>query len=127
MVGDLVGEDLAGGDVVAVAEAAGEGEDLVILQPQPVAQEAVDVHAFSVGAGQVERMGGFEIAVGAGGAKDQRAGLHAGIHSVVATCDASATLGPAGSRAWVIGTIDSMERAATLISAGCNSPFVLYP
>ena len=31
-VRELVGEDLAGGDVVAVGEAAGDDEDLVLLQ-----------------------------------------------------------------------------------------------
>ena len=31
-MGELVGEDLAGGHVVAVGEAAGDDEDLVALQ-----------------------------------------------------------------------------------------------
>src|SRR5262249_8799657 len=43
--GQLVGEDLAGGDVVAVGEPARDGEDLVAVQQGGVLTKAVDVEA----------------------------------------------------------------------------------
>ena len=44
VMGDLIGQDFAGGDVVAVAESAGESEDLAIREDGRGCQDAVDMH-----------------------------------------------------------------------------------
>ena len=69
--GQLVGEDLAGPDVVAVAEAAGQHEDLVWCRSVRVLAEAVDVDAVGDGAGELEGVLGLLVAVGARGPQDQ--------------------------------------------------------
>jgi hypothetical protein len=76
VVDDLIGEDFAGGDVVAVAEAAGENEDLTIAEDGRGFENAVDMHELRSCSGQLECVGGLRIAVGAGGSKDQCGGFH---------------------------------------------------
>ncbi len=81
VVNELVGEDFTGGDVVAVGEAAGKGEDLVIGEAGGVLEEGVDVEGvdgniFSTAAGEGEGVGEFAVAVGAGGAKEEDARGH---------------------------------------------------
>jgi hypothetical protein len=76
VVNKLVGKDPAGGDVVAVAEAAGDGQELETVELLWVGEEGIEVKALGDGAGELERVGGFQVAVGAGGSEDQRAGLH---------------------------------------------------
>ena len=78
MVRDLIGEDFSGGDVVAVTEAAGNSEDMEIVKKCRSFQKAIDVDGVDVCAGLLKSMGGFAIAVGAGGAQQQGAGLHGG-------------------------------------------------
>ena len=48
---ELVGEDLAGGHVVAVGEAAGNDQDLVIVKQGGLIAEAVNVQAVGLGTG----------------------------------------------------------------------------
>ena len=77
VVHDLVGQDPPRGDVVAVAEAAGDGQDLVTVRCRSgFSQDSVDVHALGRAPGQFEGVGGFPVAVGAGGAEDEGLGLH---------------------------------------------------
>ena len=76
VVADLVGEDPARGDVVAVAEAAGNGQELVVVHKRRAFEDFVDVAILDGGAGELEGVGGFLVAVRAGGPQDQRRGLH---------------------------------------------------
>ena len=76
MMGNLIGENSPGGDVVAVAESARDGEGLVILQLGGRFEQSIDVQAFSGEAGGLEGEGGFAIAIGAGCANDQGAWEH---------------------------------------------------
>ena len=48
------GQDLPRGHVVAVGEAAGEDEDLVVAEEPRVVAEGVDVDAVAAAAGQLE-------------------------------------------------------------------------
>ena len=70
----LVAEDSAGAQVVAVAESAGDAEDLELLEERGLFQQPVDVQGFGLRAGLLEGEGGFGVAVGAGGAEDQDVG-----------------------------------------------------
>ena len=74
MVEHLVAEDSAGAQVVAVAESAGNAEDLELLEERGLFQKPVDVQGFGLCAGLLEGEGRFGVAVGAGGAKDQDVG-----------------------------------------------------
>jgi hypothetical protein len=76
VVDELVGEDFAGGDVVAVAESAGEGEDFKLVEGCGFFENAIDVDGFGACAGELECVGGFAVAIGAGGTEDQGSGLH---------------------------------------------------
>ena len=76
VVPHLHGEDLPGGHVVAVAEAAGDAEDLEVGQQGRLLQHAVDVQRLRLGAGQLEGPGGLLVAIGARGAEDQDVGRH---------------------------------------------------
>jgi hypothetical protein len=71
VVRDLVGEDAPGGDVVAIAEAAGDGEQLVGVKQAGVLQQAVDVHQLRGRPGPLEGVNGLAVAVGAGRAEDE--------------------------------------------------------
>ena len=65
----LVGEDATGGDVIAVAEAAGDGEELKLVQRLRPLEQAVDVHERRLGPRQFERVGRLtvtELLLGAG-------------------------------------------------------------
>ena len=71
MVDELVGEYFSGGDVVAVGESAGEGEDLVLLKGGWVGEQGVDVEGIDgnvIAASKFESVSEFAVAVGAGGA-----------------------------------------------------------
>jgi hypothetical protein len=76
MMRDLIGEDFSGGDVVAVTEAAGNSEDLKIVKKIGRFQKAIDVDRIDFCAGSLKSVGGFAVAIGAGGAQQQSAGLH---------------------------------------------------
>ncbi len=71
VVDELVGENFAGSDVVAVGEAAGKGEDLVVLELGGVGEEGVDVEGVDGGADELEGVDEFAVAVGAGGAEEE--------------------------------------------------------
>ena len=62
---ELIGEDLARGDVVAVGEAARDDEHLKLVQQLRAFAQAVDVDALGRGAGLDERELGLAVAVGA--------------------------------------------------------------
>ena len=66
MMADLVAEDAAGGDVVAVAEAAGEAEDLEVGEFLRSFENAVDVEPLRRAAGQLEGVRSLFVAIGAG-------------------------------------------------------------
>ncbi len=63
-------EDDAGAEVVAVAESAGEAEGLEVFEEAGVFEEPEEVDPFGGAAASVEGVGGFDVAVGAGGSKD---------------------------------------------------------
>ena len=71
---DLVGQDAAGGHVVAVAESARQAENLESLEQPGLLQQAVDVERFGLRPRFLEGEGGFLVAVGAGGSQDQDVG-----------------------------------------------------
>lgn len=71
------GEDAAGGDVIAVGEAAGEAEELEAVEEGGLGDELVEVDELDGGTGEFEGAAHLSIAVGAGGADDQGAGLGA--------------------------------------------------
>jgi hypothetical protein len=68
---ELGRQDLAGGDVVAVGEAARDGEDLVAVEQRRLFAEAVDVDSLSLCARLFEGEKCFLVTVCAGGAEDQ--------------------------------------------------------
>ena len=70
VVDQLVGEDFAGGDVVAVTEAAGYGDNLIRRQRFRVLNQAVDVDAVGAGARLFPGELGLEVAVGSGGSQN---------------------------------------------------------
>ncbi len=76
MIGDLIGQNSAGGDVVAVTEAAGEGEYLKIMHLFWIFQQAIDVNKFWCSAGTRKSVRCFGVAIGAGGTKDKNPGSH---------------------------------------------------
>jgi len=63
----LVGEDFAGGDVVAVTETTGDRQNLVIRQALRVLDEPVDVHALGQGARLFPGELGLGVAIRPGG------------------------------------------------------------
>ena len=76
MVGDLIRQDFSRGNIVAVAEAPGKRQDLEIMHNAGVFQQPIDMHKFRRCAGPFKGMGGFAVAVGAGGAEDENSGFH---------------------------------------------------
>lgn len=79
-VADLVGEDATAGDVVAVAEAAGDRDDLEPVEGCRGFDESFDVRGVSRRAGLLPGEGGLLFAVNAGGPDDEDAYLcHGGI------------------------------------------------
>ncbi len=71
MVLDLVAEDSARPQIVAVAEPAGDAEDLEPLEEGRILQQSIDVQGFGFRAGPLKSKRGFRVAIRAGGAKDQ--------------------------------------------------------
>ncbi len=71
----LVGQNLSAGHIVAVREAAGDYQDLVLVEQPRVFAQAVDVDPFGGGAGLLEGELRFSVAVGAGCSEDQNAWL----------------------------------------------------
>jgi hypothetical protein len=74
VVDELVGEDFSGGDVVAVGEAAGEAEDLVVFELRWILEQLVDVEGVNGRASELEGVSEFAVAVGAGGSQEDDAG-----------------------------------------------------
>jgi hypothetical protein len=75
LVAEAVGEDASGGDVVAVGEAAGEADDVDLLEDGGVGDEVGEVLIEGLRAGEVKGVGEFAVAVGAGGTDDECYGL----------------------------------------------------
>jgi hypothetical protein len=69
--GELDGEDFAGGNVITMREAAGEGEDLIAAEQAGIVAQAIDVHAIDGGTGELEGKREFPIAVSPGRTEDQ--------------------------------------------------------
>jgi len=67
------GENLPGGDVIAVGEAAGDRHNLILQQQLGIVTQPLNVQPIDIRAGPLERELGFVIAVGAGGAKNENA------------------------------------------------------
>ena len=64
---DLIGEDFSGGDVVAVAESAREGEELKIVEKGRIFEQPINMQKLRVCAGEFEGVGGLGFAICAGG------------------------------------------------------------
>ena len=74
------GEDPSAGDVVAVGEAAGDAEDLVVVGKRRLLCQGVDMNPLGNRPGPLEGVDGLMIAVRAGGTEDENTGgEHAGI------------------------------------------------
>ena len=70
-VPQLIAQNFSGGHIVAVGEAAGNDQDLKIVQQLGLLPEPLDVQPLRDGAGLFEGKLGFDVAVGAGGTEDQ--------------------------------------------------------
>ncbi len=77
MVHDLIGQNFSRRNIVPIAESAGDGQDLKIVQERRLPYELIDVDSFSKGTGQRKGMGGLFVAIGSRAPQDQRAWLHA--------------------------------------------------
>lgn len=78
MSAELAREDDAGSEVIAVAEAAGDAEDLEIGESCGVFKQSIEVQAFGLGPGEFEGPGGFDVAVGAWVRRTQTLGVAMG-------------------------------------------------
>lgn len=80
VVDELVAEDFSAGDVIAITEAAGDGEDLKLGEEPRLLDEAIDVRGLDGRASVSPGEGGFLVAVDAGGAenKDTESAAHGG-------------------------------------------------
>ena len=76
MVGQLVRQDLARGDVIAVAEPAGDRQNLRLLEALRRVDQRLQVQRNALSAGQLKCMGGLDIAIGPSRAKDQGLRAH---------------------------------------------------
>jgi hypothetical protein len=74
----LMPQDAAGSEVVAIAEAAGDAEDLELGELVRLAQQGLDMEHLGLGAGCSEGERGVAVAIGAGGSKAKDAGLRHG-------------------------------------------------
>src|SRR5690606_17918666 len=71
-----IGEDAAGSDVVAEAEAAGEADEVSFVDDGRLIDELVEVDGAGGSASELEGMLEFAVAVGASGTDDQGRGAH---------------------------------------------------
>jgi len=77
----LAGEDNSGSEVITVAEAAGNAEDLKIGESGGIFEQSVEVQAFGFGTCEFEGPCGFDVAVGAWGAENADIGsCHGGVY-----------------------------------------------
>ena len=77
VMAELVGEDAARGHVVAVAEPAGDAEDLVLVGELRASSQRLR-WTMSAAPPALEGERGFAVAVGAGSTEDKDAGGHGG-------------------------------------------------
>ena len=77
VVDDLICQYFSSSNVVAVAESAGNRQDLELFQQRWVFQNAINVNELRFRTGELKRVGGFGVAIDACGAEDQGRGLHA--------------------------------------------------
>ena len=71
MMAELVGQDLAGRDVVAVGEPTGNREHLIVVERRRPLEQPGDVKTIGSGAHQLPGTDRLEIAVGPGGTKNE--------------------------------------------------------
>lgn len=71
MMNELVGENLSTGDVIAVGEASGDGQDLIVIKSVRGLNEPADVQSLRHRAGAFPREGGFLVAVDSRRAKNK--------------------------------------------------------
>ena len=75
MAQQLIGQNFAAGDVIAIRKTAGNGENLVIRQLPGVRRQTVDVQRHNLGAGFLKGQRQFPIAVGSRAAQYQYADI----------------------------------------------------
>ena len=83
MMQNLVRQDPPGRHVVAVAEPAGDAEDLKLVEQIGFIQQPVDVQQLDLAAGLCESKRGFLVAVRAGGSENEDVRLGHGEFEVV--------------------------------------------
>lgn len=115
MMVELIGEELSAGDVVAVTEAAGDGEKLITGEGVGRGDELFDVNQVTVRSRALPGEDGFFVAVDAGGAEDEDTGLsHA--ESVAVT--------PVMSRSMILNRLFDGELSGP-DNRGVNAPGIL--
>ena len=72
---DLVAQNPAGGNIVAVAESAGQAQHLIIVDLLGRFEQPVHVQPLDFAAGALECERGFTVAVSAGRSQDENAWL----------------------------------------------------
>ncbi len=73
MVPNLVGQNAACGDIIAVAEPPWHAEDLVVAQDAGLFQHSIDMHPLCLSAGLFKGVCCLDVAVRAGGSQDEYA------------------------------------------------------
>ena len=68
---ELHSKDAAGSDIIAIAEAAGKGDEVGAVEQRGSADQGVEMDGFCGSAGEFKAAADFDIAIGAGGADDE--------------------------------------------------------
>jgi hypothetical protein len=63
MMSHLIGQNSTGGDIVAVTETAGDGQELILLKQRRILEQAIYVNQIRGGPGLFEGKDGLAIAV----------------------------------------------------------------
>src|SRR4029453_6094423 len=79
----LIAEDAAGADVVAIAEAAWDAQNLILRSEPRIFEQGIQVHRVGSCTGRLEGERRFAVAVGAGGTEDEDVGLHGDFTTLV--------------------------------------------
>ena len=104
MMADLIRQNAAGGDIVAVTESAGDAEDLVIGGQLWLFEELVDMHHSRFSARLFKSECGFVIAVGAWSSREKDAWFRHGGSAITSN---------------ELGSIDMVNGSST---HSCGSP-----
>jgi len=70
---ELIGQDFSGGDVIAITEASGNDEDLIIVEQRWRFPKSIDMQKISLSAGSFESEMSFGVAIGSWGTQNKNA------------------------------------------------------